>query len=151
MRLRTTLALAVASLTIGVPAAMADPDGPYQAEPQVIAQPDALDRYLSNNAPNAQPDALDRYLSNNAPNAQPDALDRYLRNNSPQQSETTGAATHPDSRPVRPSLASDVVSSGGDGRDWATGAFGALGGALVAILAIVGASAIRERRRLVLR
>ena len=51
MKLRTTLALAVASLTIGVPAAAADPDGPYQAEPQVMAQPDALDRYLSNNAP----------------------------------------------------------------------------------------------------
>ena len=135
MKLRTTLALAVASLTIGVPAAAADPDGPYQAEPQVIAQPDALDRYLSNNAPNAQPDALDR----------------YLRNNSPQQLETTGAATHPDSRPVRPSLAGDVVSSGGDGRDWTTGAVGAIGGALLAILAIVGASAIRERRRLVLR
>ena len=148
MKLRTTLALAVASLTIGVPAAAADPDGPYQAEPQVIAQPDALDRYLATTTASrrARP-----YLSNNAPTAQPDALDRYLRNNSPQQSETTGAATHPDSRPVRPSLAGDVVSSGGDGRDWTTGAVGAIGGALLAILAIVGASAIRERRRLVLR
>ena len=136
MKLRTTLALAVASLTIGVPAAAADPDGPYQA-----AAPG------HGAARRARP--LPRATT--LRQAQPDALDRYLRNNSPQQLETTGAATHPDSRPVRPSLAGDVVSSGGDGRDWTTGAVGAIGGALLAILAIVGASAIRERRRLVLR
>ena len=134
MKLRTAFALAVAALAMGVPLAGATPDG-YQPQLQAGSEPDAFDRYLRNNAPLQQPDAFDRYLANNAP----------------QTVETTGAAGHPDSRAVRPSPTNEITPVGGDGRDWTTGAVGALGGALFALLAIVGASAIRERRRLVLR
>jgi hypothetical protein len=122
MKLRTALTLAVAAFAIGVPNAVADPGG---SQPTVSAQPDALDRYLSNNAPEAQPDAIDRYLSNHA--------------------------GHPDSRADRPSLAVAVEAAAADGRGWTTAALGALGGAFFVLLAVVGASAIRGRRRLVLR
>ena len=127
MKLRTAFALAVAALTIGIPVGTAG------------VQPDALDRYLSNNAPEEQPDAIGRYLQNHSTSLAAEV-------------ETTGAAGHPDSRAVRPGPTGDVepVADGG-GRDWTTGAWGALGGVLFALLAIVGASAIRERRRLVLR
>ena len=131
MKLRTALALAVAALTIGVPVAAADPDG-YQPQLKAVEQPDAFGRYLRNNAPAQQPDAFDRYLQNNSP-------------------EITGAAAHPDSRSDRPTATSEVAPVGDDGRDWTTGALGALGGALFVVLAIVGASAIRERRQPALR
>ena len=150
MKLRTTLALAVASLTIGVPAAAAD-SRRLPAPAQVRAQPDAIDRYLRNNAPVRSRTRSTATCSNNAPSAQPDALDRYLRNNAPQQSETTGAATHPDSRAVGrawPATSSRSAATAATGRPVPSAR---LGGALLAILAIVGASAIRERRRLALR
>ncbi len=138
MTFRTAFALAVAALTVGVPVSGATPDG-YQ--PQL--------------RPGPQPDAIDRYLRNNAAPQQPDALDRYLADNAAQQVETqqveTAAAGHPDSHAVRPSPSAEIAPVDGAGRDWATGAVGALGGVLVAVLAIVGASAMRERRRLVLR
>lgn len=137
MKIRTTFALAVAALTFGVPVAAGVPDG-YQPQLQGITSPDAVDRYLRNNAPE-----------------EPDAIARYLRNHSTSTStapvfDTNGAAGHPDSRAVRPSPIVELEPLSG-GRDWTTGAVGALGGALLALLAIVGASAIRERRRLVLR
>jgi hypothetical protein len=99
----------------------------------------------------AQPDAIDRYLLNNAPEEQPDGIARYLRNNTDPSVASTGAAGHPDSRAVRPmpSVETGAVA-GGDGRDWTLGIVGALGGALLAFVAIVGASAIRGRSRLVL-
>jgi hypothetical protein len=122
MKLRTAFTLAVAAFAIGVPNAVADPGG---YEPPVGAQPDALDRYVNNNAPEEQPDAIGRYLSNHA--------------------------GHPDSRADRPSLAVAVEAAAADGRGWTTAALGALGGAFFVLLAVVGASAIRERRRLVLR
>lgn len=134
MKIRTTFALAVATLTLGVPVAAADPDG-YQPQLQGITSPDAVDRYLSNNAPE-EPDAIARYLRSHSTSIAP-AFD-------------TGAAGHPDSRAVRPSPPVEVDSVPG-GRDWTAGTVGAFGGALLALLAIVGASAIRERRRLVLR
>lgn len=133
MKLRTAFALAVAALTIGVPVAAADPDG-YQPQLKTGVQPDAIDRYLRNNAPEEQPDVIARYLRNHT--AEGSAV------------ASTGAAGHPDSRAVRPSPTGEVEPVAADGRDWTTGALGALGGAF---LAIVGASAIRARRQLVLR
>lgn len=136
MKFRTILTLAVAALTLGVPVAAGDSDG-YQ--PQLKA--------------GVQPDAIDRYLRNNTPEEQPDAIARYLRNHTAEGSAvaSTGAAGHPDSRAVRPSPTGEIESVATDGRDWETGAIGALGGALFAFLTVVGASAIRERRQLVLR
>lgn len=133
MRTRTTFALAASTLAFGVPPAAATPDS-YQ--PQL----------------GAQPDAFERYVMNNAPEEQPDAFSRYLRNQQSASLGSTGAATHPDSRAVRPSPALAAAAAvDGDSRDWAAGALGALGGALVAVVAVAGASAIRGRRRLVLR
>lgn len=85
--------------------------------------------------------------------AQTDAFDRYVRNNTPQPGATgsDGAAGHPDSLGVRPTVVGESEPVPSSGRDWTAGAFGALGGALIALLAFVGASAMRERRRLVLR
>ena len=117
--------------------AAADPDG-YQPQLQAGAQPDAFDRYVRNNAP-AEPT---------------DAFGRYLRNHSSGtlSFDPTGAAGHPDSRAVRLSSAVEAGPAvAGDGRDWTTGALGALGGAFLALVAVVGASAIRGRGRLVLR
>jgi hypothetical protein len=134
MKLKTTLAACVTALTIGVAGAAADPDG-YQPSLQGQATSDAVDRYLRNNAPPV-----------------PDALERYLRNNTPPPYAvgSNGAADHPDSLGARPTLVAGSEFAS-DGRDWTVGAFGALGGALLALLAIAGASAMRERRRLVLR
>ena len=133
MRIRNTLALAVAALAIGVPVATADPDG-YQPQLKTGAQLDVVDRYLRNNAPDEQPDSIDRYLGN-----------------STSVVAASGAAGHPDSRALRPSPPVALVSVDSDGRDWTTHVLGALGGACFMFLAIVGASAIRDRRRLVLR
>ena len=57
MKIRTTFALAAAALTLGVPVAVADPDG---------YQPDAIDRYVGNalGGRPTRPDALARYLRN---------------------------------------------------------------------------------------
>lgn len=136
MKIRTTLTLAVAALTLGVPVAAADPDG-YQPQLKTGVQADAIDRYLRNNAPEEQPDAIARYLRNHTAEGSTVA--------------STGAAGHPDSRAVRLSPTDAIESASTNGRDWTTGALGALGGAFLAFLAIVGASAIRARRRLVLR
>jgi hypothetical protein len=133
MKLVFSLVLAVTALTLGATAASAYPDG-YQPQ---LTQPDALDRYLLNNASEERPDALARYLRNN-PDPAP-----TLR--------SAGAAAHPDSRAVRPSFAAEATPTGGDGRNWTIGIAGALGGALLASFAIVGASSIRGRSRLVLR
>jgi hypothetical protein len=132
MRTRTTLALAFATLALGVTAAAAAPDG-YQ--PQL-----------------AQPDAFDRYLLNNTPEEQPDALARYLRNNTDPAVASFGAAGNPDSRAVRPSPPVETtVAVGDEARDWTVGIVGAFGGALLAFVAVVGASSIRGRSRLALR
>ena len=137
MRIRTTLALGVTALTLGVPAAAADPDG-YQPQLQGNVSSDAVERYLRNNA-----------------SAEPDAIARYLRHHPTTESpapavDTNGAAGHPDSLAVRPNPAVEPAPASG-GRDWTIGTVGAFGGALLALLAVVGASAFRERRRLVLR
>lgn len=124
MQIRTTLALAAAALTLGVPVAAADPDG-YQPQLRSDGQPDAIDRYLANNGA----DGFQPQLRTSAP---PDAIDRYLSNHS------TGA-----SAPVARSTAT--------GNSWQTGALAALGGGLIVLLALVGAATMRERRRLVLR
>jgi hypothetical protein len=136
MKMRTTLVLVAAALTVAVPVAAADPDG-YQPQLQG-AQPDAVDRYLRNNAPGSQPDALDRYLANNAPSS---------------PAVSTGAAGHPDSQAVRPSVLAEPkeVTADGFSFSWESAAVGALGAGLIASIAFVGASAMRERRRLVLR
>ena len=72
MQIRTTLALAAAALTIGVPVAAAVPDG-YQPQLKQDPQPDVIDRYLANNGPDGYqpqvladpgPDAVDRFLAN---------------------------------------------------------------------------------------
>lgn len=124
MKIRTTLALAAATLTLGVPVAAADPDG-YQPQLRSDAQPDAIDRYLANNGP-------DGFQPQLRSDAQPDALARYLRNH--------------------PSGARAPVAQAEDGGvSWQTGALGALGGCLIVLLGIVGAATVRERRRLVLR
>ena len=135
MKLRTILTLAVAALTLGVPVAAADPDG-YQPQLSTGVQSDVVERYLRNNTPEEQSDVFDRYLRNHA--AEGSAV------------ASTSAARHPDSLGVRPDLFGEV-GVGADGREWTTGALGALGGAFLAFFAIVGASAIRARRRLVLR
>ena len=132
MKIRTTLALAAATLTLAVPVAAADPGG---------YQPDAFDRYVANNGPDGsadQPDAFARYLRNH-PNGAESALD------------STSAARHPDSRAVRPGVIVPVDRAEDVGSSWEIGALGTLGGALLVLLAVVGASTARERRRLVLR
>jgi hypothetical protein len=131
MKLTQGLATAITALAIAVPAAGATPDG-YQPQLRPSSQPDAFMRHLRNSAP--------------APR-QSDAFTRYLRNNAPQ----AGAAAHPDSRGARVGFAvsaTPVTVSGDDGTDLATGVIGALLGAFVTALAIVGASSIRGRRGL---
>ncbi len=125
MRIRKTLALTAAILTLGVPVATAAPDG---------YQPDAIDRYLANIA-NRAPDGFQPQL-----HAEPDAVDRYVANVLRQADlpDPTGAAV-PVDRPA------------GGGISWRTGALGMLGGASIVLLAFAGASALRGRRRLVLR
>ena len=123
MKMWTTLALAAATLALGVPVAAADPDG-YQPQLQATAQPDVIDRYLANNGP----DGFQPQLQSTA---QPDVIDRYLHNN--------------------PSGVTASVDRGGrDGSTWQIGAFVALGGVLFAIVAAFVASTMRARRRLVL-
>ncbi len=136
MKMRTTLVLVTAALTLAVPVAAADPDG-YQPQLQG-AQTDAFDRYLRNNTPGSQPDAFDRYLANNAPVT---------------EHGSTGAAGHPDSQAVRPSVVAQPTRATDDGFrfNWESSVLGALGAGLIALLAFVGASAMRERRRPVLR
>jgi hypothetical protein len=134
MKIRTTLAVATVTLIIGVPVATGASDG-YR--------------------PGIQPDAVDRYLGNALRHDdQPDALARYLRNN-PNGAATavlsSGAVAHPDNRAVRPGAVSPVEQADFSGISWESGVVGALGGALIVLLGIVGASAMRERRRLVLR
>ena len=174
MKIRTTFALAAATLTLGVPVAAAAPDG---SQPQLRsgAQPDAIDRYLANNGPDgsqpqlrsgAQPDAIDRYMANNGPDGfqpqlqtsiPPDAIDRYVANNGPDGFQPQlQTSTPPDAidRYLRnhstgSSVAVDLTEAGGV--SWQTGALATFGGALIVLLAVVGASAMRERRRLILR
>lgn len=130
MKIRTTLALAVTTLTLGVPVATAAPDG---------YQPDAVDRYLANSLGWA---------------GEPDAFDRYLRNH-PNGAESSpgasGASRHPDSLAVRAGVLAPGVPAEAEGFNWAMVAFGTLGGALIVLVAFAGTSALRERRRLALR
>ena len=137
MKIRTTFALAVATLTLGVPVATAAPDG-YQPELQSNAQPDVVDRYVANALRQAD---------------QPDAVARYLRNHSigADSPDSTGASSHPDSLAVRPGVSVPMNTVEAGGFSWTTIAFGTLGGAVLVLLAIIGTSAMRERRRLVLR
>lgn len=122
MKLWTALVLAVGALALGAADAGAYPDG-YQP---CGAYPDGCPGSLS--------DAVDRHVANvNATNV------------------TGGAAAHPDSRAERPRFRPDGHTVGNGGSDWTAWLAGAIGGALLAILAVVGAPAIRERRRLVLR
>jgi hypothetical protein len=123
MQIRTTLALATAALTLGVPVAAADPDG-YQPQLRANAQPDAIDRYLANNGPDGHQPQL-------RTDAGPDAVDRYIAN---LHRSSTGSM--------------DTVEAGGI--DWQVAGIGAVGGALVVLL-LVAAATVRERRRLVLR
>ena len=142
MKIRTTLALALVTLTLGVPVASADPQG---------YPDDAIGRYLAHTVPNTVPDGFQPQLHGST---QPDAVDRYLRNH-PNGSESafgaTGASSHPDSLAVRPGVSVPVDMTSAEGLSWTGVAFGTLGGALIVVLAFVGASALRERRRLVLR
>lgn len=130
MKIRTTFAVMIAALAFGAPVAAADPDT-YPAQPQASVQPDAVDRYVANTRRSGSP--------------QPDALDRYLRN------QSTGAATHLDSPGVRANAGGESAPVEGGGRSWTNGVLVALGGGLVMLLAVVGASATRERRRPILR
>jgi hypothetical protein len=124
MQIRTTLALATAALTLGVPVAAADPDG-YQPQLRANAQPDAIDRYLANNGPDGSQPQL-------RTDAGPDAVDRYIAN-----------ARRSSPAPV------DAIEAGGV--DWHAGAIGALGGGLVILLLVATAATVRQRRRLALR
>lgn len=137
MKIRTTLALAVSALTLGVPVATADPDG-YQPDLRSSAQPDAVDRYLANSPGAGEPDAIDRFLRNRSSSAVSSL-------------GSAGASRHPDSLAVRPSVLVPAESAEAEGFSWAAGALGTVGGALIVLLAVAGASAMRERRRLVLR
>jgi hypothetical protein len=121
MKIRTTLALAIATLALGVPVAAAAPDG-YQPQLQPSSQPDAFDRYLRNHSTGVEP-----------------ALG------------STGASGHPDSLAVRPGVGAPVSTVEAEAFSWTGIALGMFGGALIVLLAVVGASAMRERRRLVLR
>jgi hypothetical protein len=130
MKIKTTFALALAALAVGVPVAVADPDT-YRSQPQPSVLPDAVDRYVAN--------------ASRSGNGQPDALARYLRNHS------SGAATHVDSPGVRAGGIGSSAPVSNAGRSWTNEALLALGGGLVVLLAVAGASATRERRRPILR
>ena len=75
----------------------------------------------------------------------PDGYQPQLRT----QPGSAGAAAHPDSQAVRPSVVvdSEPTTSEGSSFRWGSVAVGAIGGGLIVLLAIVGASAMRERRR----
>jgi hypothetical protein len=83
--------------------------------------------------------------------AQPDGYQPQLRVGA--ASGIAAAALHPDSRAVRPGVVAETapITENGLGFSWASGVIGALGAWFVAVLAVVAASAMRERRRLVLR
>ena len=132
--IRTTFALAIAVLAIGVPTAVATPDG-YQ--PQLQTDRD-------------QPDAFMRALRN-APD-ESDVFTRYVRNHATAAGAGVPAA-HPDSRAIRPSpgVLRDVAIREG-GLDWTTGGLGLGVGLLLAALVVGTAFATRGRRdRLALR
>jgi hypothetical protein len=95
----------------------------------------------------AAPDGFQPQLQDSGVSA-PDGYQPQLR-----AEPGSGAAAHPDSRAIRPGVAAQAETTTGDGFSfsWGSGAVGAAGGLLVALLAIAGASAMRERRRLVLR
>jgi hypothetical protein len=78
----------------------------------------------------------------------PDGYQPQLRT----QSDSGGAAVHPDSWAVRPGVIveQEPTTSEGVSFGWESVSLGAVGGGLIALLAIAGASAMRERRRLVL-
>ena len=79
----------------------------------------------------------------------PDGYQPQLRT----QPGSAGATAHPDSQAVRPGVVVDpcLTTSEGLSFSWGSVAVGAIGGGLIALLAIAGASAMRERRhRLVL-
>ena len=89
-----------------------------------------------------QPDAIDRFLANNGPdgfqpqlhaNAQPDVVDRHVAN------------------VLRQADLPAPTGADGGGISWRTGVLGLLGGASIVLLAFAGASALRGRRRVVLR
>jgi hypothetical protein len=95
----------------------------------------------------ATPDGYQPQLS------QANPFDRYPLDYSSTEApsfDSGGAAAHPDSHGVRPGPIAEQEAAAGDGRDWTTGMIGVLGGALLALVAVVGASAIRGRGRLVL-
>jgi hypothetical protein len=83
--------------------------------------------------------------------AQPDGYQPQLREGA--ASGIGAAALHPDSRAVRPGVVAETepLTEDGFGFSWSSGVIGALGAWMVAVLAVVAASAMRERRRLVLR
>lgn len=122
MQIRTTLALAAATLTLGVPVATADPDG-FQPQLRADAQPDAIDRYLANNPP-------DGFQPQLRVNAGPDVVDRYVAN----------------ARRSSAALADGVEAGGLDRRIGALGALGA-----VIMLLVAATATVRGRRRLALR
>ena len=132
MKFLTTIAVAATALTIGVTGVAAQPDG-YQPQLQQPTQPDGYQPQLGVGAP-SQP--FDRY-----------AIDQSAR------SVAGGAASHPDSRAVRPGVVAEAepIADVGSRFSWGSGAVGALGAWLVVVLAVVAASATRGRRRLVLR
>ncbi len=134
MKIFTTLAIAATVLSVGASTAAAEYGS---SQPDPVIAPDTVDRYVANRNAAVGSDAVDRYVLND------------LRANA--AARQTGAAGHPDSRAERPGPAAELLSASVGGRDWGTGIVGALGGALLALLAVVGASAIRGRRRLVLR
>ena len=124
MKTRKTLALTVAILTLGVPVAAAAPDG---------YQPDAIDRYLANNGP-------DGFQPQLKASAQPDAVDRHVAN-----------VLRQAVLPTPTGVSAPVDRPDGGGTSWRTGVLGMLGGASIVLLAFAGASALRGRRRVVLR
>ena len=89
-----------------------------------------------------QRDAIDRYLASNGPDgfqpqlnatAQPDAVDRHVAN------------------VLRQAELPAPTGAEGGGTNWRSAALGMLGGASIVLLAFAGASALRGRRRVVLR
>ena len=133
MKFLTTLAVVATALTIGVTGVAAQPDG-YQPQLQQPTQPDGYQPQLG---VGAQSQPFDRYpIDQSAPSVAGGA-----------------AASHPDSRAVRPGVVAEAepIADVGSRFSWGSGAVGALGAWLVVALAVVAASATRGRRRLVLR
>ena len=130
--LTTIFAIVATALTICVTGVAAQPDG-YQPQLQQPTQPDGYQPQLG---VGAQSQPFDRYV-----------IDQSVR------SVTGGAASHPDSRAVRPGIVAEAepIADVGSRFSWGSGAVGALGAWLVVVLAVAAASATRGRRRLVLR